>query len=37
VAYRIVAEHGGTIRADANPPHGTCMTVSLPVAPSEGG
>jgi PAS domain S-box-containing protein len=37
VAYRIVAEHGGTIRAEPNPPHGTCMTVSLPVAPSEGG
>lgn len=37
VAYRIVAEHGGTIRAEANLPRGTCMTVSLPVAPSEGG
>jgi PAS domain S-box-containing protein len=37
IAYRIAAEHGGTIRAEPNPPHGTCMTVSLPVAPSEGG
>jgi PAS domain S-box-containing protein len=37
VASRIVAEHGGTIRAEPNRPHGTCMTVLLPVAPFEGG
>lgn len=35
IAYRIVAEHGGTIRAERNLPRGTCMTVSLPAAPVE--
>jgi len=37
VASRIVAEHGGTIRAEPNSPHGTCITVLLPVVPPEGG
>lgn len=32
ISYRIVAEHGGTIHAEANRPEGTVMTVSLPVA-----
>jgi len=35
VASQIVAEHGGVIRAEDNPPRGTCMTVSIPVAPPE--
>ena len=34
ISHKIVAEHGGIIRAVANHPHGTVVTVSLPVAPS---
>jgi two-component system nitrogen regulation sensor histidine kinase GlnL len=34
ISQRIVAEHGGTMRAVANRPHGTVITVTLPVGPS---
>ena len=32
ISYKIVAEHGGIIRAAANHPVGTAVTVTLPVA-----
>lgn len=32
ISSKIIAEHGGIIRASANHPHGTVITVSLPVA-----
>lgn len=32
ISSKIVSEHGGIIRAAANHPHGTVITVSLPVA-----
>jgi two-component system nitrogen regulation sensor histidine kinase GlnL len=33
ISHRIVAEHGGIIRAEANRPRGTVVTVTLPVVP----
>jgi len=36
IAYRIVAEHGGTMRAESVRPSGACIIVELPVvAPNE--
>jgi len=32
ISHRIVAEHGGSIRAEANHPVGTVVTVTLPVS-----
>ncbi len=32
ISAKIIAEHGGIIRAGANHPHGTVVTISLPVA-----
>jgi two-component system nitrogen regulation sensor histidine kinase GlnL len=32
ISQRIATEHGGSIRAAANRPHGTVMTLTLPVA-----
>jgi signal transduction histidine kinase len=34
ISQRIVAEHGGTMRAVANRPHGTVIKVTLPVVSS---
>jgi two-component system nitrogen regulation sensor histidine kinase NtrY len=31
IVRRIIAEHGGSIEAGDNPPHGTCFTIELPV------
>ena len=31
IVRRIVAEHGGSIEAGDNAPHGTCFTIELPV------
>ena len=31
ISHRIVADHGGIIRAERNRPHGTIVTVTLPV------
>jgi len=31
IVRRIIAEHGGSIEAADNPPHGTCFTIELPV------
>lgn len=35
IVYRIVEEHGGTIRADSDPGAGTAITVELPVRGSR--
>jgi two-component system sensor histidine kinase PilS (NtrC family) len=32
IVYRIVEEHGGTIRVDTAPGHGTTVSISLPLA-----
>ncbi len=32
IVYRIVEEHGGTIRVDTSPGHGTTVSISLPLA-----
>ncbi|MEO8603208.1 MAG: ATP-binding protein, partial [bacterium] len=32
ISAKIIAEHGGIIRANQNHPHGTVVTISLPVA-----
>ncbi len=32
IVYRIVEEHGGTIRVDTSPGHGTTVAISLPLA-----
>jgi len=37
IVYRIVAEHGGSIRVEDNMPRGTRMIVELPALPREGG
>jgi two-component system nitrogen regulation sensor histidine kinase GlnL len=34
ISQRIVAEHGGTMRAAANHPHGTVIRITLPVSSS---
>jgi two-component system nitrogen regulation sensor histidine kinase GlnL len=34
ISYKIIADHGGIIRATPNHPSGTVITVSLPVAPA---
>ena len=31
IVRRIIAEHGGSIEAADNTPHGTCFTIELPV------
>ena len=31
IVRRIIAEHGGSIEAGDNHPHGTCFTIELPV------
>ena len=31
IVRRIIAEHGGSIEAGDNTPHGTCFTIELPV------
>ncbi|HEX2798391.1 MAG TPA: HAMP domain-containing sensor histidine kinase, partial [Thermoanaerobaculia bacterium] len=31
IVYRIVEEHGGTIRVDTSPGHGTTVSISLPL------
>ena len=31
IVRRIIAEHGGSIEAGDNQPHGTCFTIELPV------
>ena len=36
IVSRIVADHGGYIRAQENPPRGTRFVIELPVAPGEG-
>ncbi|HTO68451.1 MAG TPA: ATP-binding protein [Myxococcota bacterium] len=36
ISRRIVADHGGEIRAEARPAGGTCFTVELPAAESPG-
>jgi two-component system sensor histidine kinase PilS (NtrC family) len=35
IVYRIVEEHGGTIRVDTSPGHGTTVSISLPLAGPE--
>ncbi len=35
IVYRIVEEHGGKIRVESRPQHGSVITVELPVAPAE--
>lgn len=35
IVYRIVAEHGGTIRAEDNLPKGTRMVIELPALPHD--
>ena len=37
IVYRIVAEHGGTIRAEDNLPKGTRMLIELPALPHDAG
>jgi signal transduction histidine kinase len=32
IVYRIVEEHGGTIRVDTSPGYGTTVSISLPLA-----
>lgn len=34
IVYRIVTEHGGTIRAEPNEPHGTRMVMNFPALPA---
>jgi len=36
IVYRIIAEHGGSIRAEDNRPRGTRMIIELPILPVEG-
>jgi two-component system nitrogen regulation sensor histidine kinase GlnL len=35
ISHRIISEHGGTIRTEANRPAGTVMTVTLPLLPDH--
>jgi signal transduction histidine kinase len=33
IAYKIISQHGGSIKVDSSPETGTCFTVTLPVQP----
>jgi signal transduction histidine kinase len=33
IAYKIISQHGGSIKVDSNAATGTCFTVTLPVQP----
>jgi signal transduction histidine kinase len=34
IVQEIVAEHGGSLRLEDNPPHGSRFVIELPVAPA---